>query len=101
MTRALYRLADWSYDRRRRVLAAWLVAVVAALAGAAGFAGKLVDDYAVPGSESAQVTDRLARGFPAAAGDLGILVVSVPDGRTVRDPAVAGAIGAHPTPLLR
>jgi RND superfamily putative drug exporter len=93
MTRALYRLAGWSYDRRRRVLAAWLVAVVAALAGAAGFAGKLVDDYAVPGSESAQVTDRLSRGFPAAAGDLGIVVVSVPEGRTVRDPALAAAIG--------
>ena len=64
----LRRLVTWSYDRRRRVLALWLAAVVvvSVLAGAAG--GDTHQDVTVPGSDSAEAVELLQEGFPRYAG---------------------------------
>ncbi|MDQ3896298.1 MAG: MMPL family transporter, partial [Actinomycetota bacterium] len=58
----------WSYDRRRRVLALWAAALVAAsvLAGVAG--GKTEVDYSVPGSDSSKALGVLRDHLSAFAG---------------------------------
>ena len=64
----LRRLVTWSYDRRRRVVALWVAAVVAAsvLAGVAG--GDNETDFTVPGSNSAEAVELLQERFPRFAG---------------------------------
>ncbi len=64
----LRKLVTWSYDRRRRVVALWVAALVAAsvLAGVAG--GDNEADFTVPGSDSAEAVDLLQERFPRFAG---------------------------------
>ncbi|HKH25319.1 MAG TPA: MMPL family transporter, partial [Acidimicrobiales bacterium] len=64
----LRRLVTWSYDRRRRVVALWVAALVTAtvLAGVAG--GDNEVDFTVPGSDSAEAVELLQDRFPEFAG---------------------------------
>jgi putative drug exporter of the RND superfamily len=64
----LRKLVPWSYDRRRRVVALWVAALVAAtvLAGVAG--GDNEVDFSVPGSDSAEAVELLKDRFPVFAG---------------------------------
>ena len=55
----LGRLADLMFRRRRIVLAAWIVALVAAFAASGSLAGEFSADYATPGSESQRAGDLL------------------------------------------
>ncbi|MBN2621709.1 MAG: MMPL family transporter, partial [Acidimicrobiales bacterium] len=78
----LRRLVTWSYDRRRRVVALWLAAVVAAsvIAGVAG--GDNEVDFTVPGSDSAEAVELLQERFPEFAGGAVDVVYTSPDGVT-------------------
>ncbi len=64
----LRRLVTWSYDRRRRVVALWVAALVTAtvLAGTAG--GDSTTDFTVPGSDSAEAIELLQDRFAEFAG---------------------------------
>jgi RND superfamily putative drug exporter len=86
----LRRLVTWSYDRRRRVVALWVAALVAAtvLAGVAG--GDNEVDFTVPGSDSAEAVDLLQDRFPEFAGGTVDVVYTAPDG--VTGPDVTGRI---------
>ena len=64
----LARLADFAFRRRRAVVAAWIVALVAAFAGA-GMAGDWSADYATPGSESQAAAQLLQERFPQSSPD--------------------------------
>jgi putative drug exporter of the RND superfamily len=83
----LRRLVTSSYDRRRRVVALWLVAVVAAslLAGVAG--GENEADFTVPGSDSAEAVELLQDRFPRFAGGTVDVVYTAEDGVTGPDTA--------------
>jgi RND superfamily putative drug exporter len=59
----LARLADLAFRRRRAVVAAWVVGLVAAFA-AAGAAGDWSADYSTPGSESRAAAQLLQERFP-------------------------------------
>ena len=65
----LARLADVAFRRRRVVLAAWVVALVAAFAASGSLAGEFSADYATPGSESQRAGDLLSQRFPARSSD--------------------------------
>ena len=95
----LRRLVTWSYDRRRRVVALWVAAVVAAsvLAGAVG--GDNEVDFTVPGSDSAEAVELLRDRFPEFAGGT-VDVVYTADGG-VADPAVTARIDALAADLAR
>jgi putative drug exporter of the RND superfamily len=86
----LRRLVTWSYDRRRRVVALWVAALVAAtvLAGVAG--GDNEADFTVPGSDSAEAVGLLRDRFPEFAGGT-VDVVYTADGG-VTGPDVTGRI---------
>ncbi|MGZ4466491.1 MAG: hypothetical protein ACXVW0_14110, partial [Nocardioides sp.] len=64
MSSFLYRLGHAVAGRPRRVVAAWLVLLLAAGALAVGLGGKLQDDLTIPGTESQQGLDTLAHRFP-------------------------------------
>jgi RND superfamily putative drug exporter len=81
----LSRLVTWCYDRRRRVVALWVAALVAAtvLAGAAG--GDNEQDVTVPGSDSAEAVELLQERFPRFAGGTVDVVYTAEDGVTGAD----------------
>jgi putative drug exporter of the RND superfamily len=83
----LRRLVTWSYDRRRRVVALWIAALVAAtvLAGVAG--GDTETDYTVPGSDSAEAVELLQERFPRFAGGTVDVVYTAAGGVTGPDTA--------------
>ena len=89
--RGLGRLAAWCYDHRRRVLAGWVLAVVAVI-GLAQWAGSRLDNnFAFAGSPSQQAQDLLASRFPSQRGDSAEVVLRSP--APLDSPANAAAIG--------
>ena len=87
----LGRLAAWCYDHRRRVLAGWVLAVVAIARLAHWAGGRLDNDFSLAGSPAQQAQDLLASRFPAQQGDSADVVLRSPapfDG-----PAGTAAIG--------
>src|SRR5260370_21313984 len=64
----LYRLGRFVTRRRRLVVSAWLALLAGVIALAVGSGGKTVDSFTVPGTQSQQATDLLAKRIPAFAG---------------------------------
>ncbi|HEY3186386.1 MAG TPA: MMPL family transporter, partial [Solirubrobacteraceae bacterium] len=75
------RLAAFSHDRRRVIVAAWIAAIVAAIALAAGAGGAFVNNFTLPGTESQRALDLLKSRFPQQSGDSSQIVFAVRDGR--------------------
>src|SRR5215212_10406115 len=75
----LARLAEFAFTRRRGVVVAWVVALVAAF-GAAGLAGDWSADYSTPGSESRAAADLLQDRFPARSPETVDVVWQAPAG---------------------
>jgi RND superfamily putative drug exporter len=89
------RLAAFAYDRRRLVVAAWIAAIVAAFALAAGAGGGFVNNFTLPGTESQRALDLLKQRFPQQSGDSSQIVFAVRDGRLTdaqRRAQVAGVV---------
>ncbi|MFI7540805.1 MMPL family transporter [Actinoplanes sp. NPDC049599] len=92
MATLLYRLGRASFRRRKLVVALWLV-LLAALGGAAlAFKGPSSSDFTMPGTESQRAIDALQREFPEAGGATGTIVVGAPAGGTLADPALKPAV---------
>ncbi|POX40434.1 hypothetical protein C3486_13920 [Streptomyces sp. Ru73] len=80
-------LARWCLRRRALVIALWL-AVLAGVAAAAGALGSSYsNDYTVPGTEAGRAADRMAAAFPGRSGDSDTIVWHTGSG-TVRAEAV-------------
>ena len=88
----LVRLATWCHERRRRVLALWLVALVGSIALSTAFGAEFKQDYFAPGSESKEALDVLRTKFPQRSGDTLQVVFKAPGG--VREPAAKTKIEA-------
>ncbi len=65
----LGRLAGWCYDHRRRVLAIWVLAVVAVIGSAASVGGSFDNNFSSGNSGSQRAQNLLATRFPAQQGD--------------------------------
>jgi len=65
----LARLADFTYRRRRLVLAGWLAALVVIVAAGSVLRGDWSVDYSTPGSESKAAVDLLRDRFPDRSAD--------------------------------
>jgi RND superfamily putative drug exporter len=84
----LVRVATWCYDRRRLVLALWLVALVGSFALSSAFGAEYKQDYFAPGSESKQALDVLRTSFPQKSGDTLQVVFHAPGGITAARPRI-------------
>lgn len=83
MSSYLYDLGRWCFRRHRRVLALWLIALVA-LGGAAGLlGGKYNDNFDIPGAPAAMALAKLQRTFPQAAAQSATAIVTVPEGTRI------------------
>jgi putative drug exporter of the RND superfamily len=93
MNRTRYeRLAGWSYGHRRRVVAAWVAALVAVSVLASFVGSDYHNDFSLPGTESQAVIDALERTAPERAGDTVQLVVA--DRNGVAAPATRDRVEA-------
>ena len=81
MSSFLYRLGRFAAQRRRSVLAAWLVILVLACGGAL-FNDGTDDTFEIPGTQSQDALDYLARVFPETSGSSAQLVMVVPPAKT-------------------
>ena len=81
MAEFLYRLGRGSARHARKIIAAWFaVLLVAGVAFAVG-GGTLSTSMSIPGTPTAEVTDRLAAEFPSASGGTGNIVAQSTTGK--------------------
>ena len=92
MASVLYRLGRWSARHRRAVLAIWLGLLVAVGAASVALKGPTDDSFSVPGTQSQQALDPLARTFPGTGGATARVVVAVPAGHTLNDARYRGLL---------
>ncbi|HEY9557237.1 MAG TPA: MMPL family transporter [Acidimicrobiales bacterium] len=93
MSTLLYRLAHWCVRRRRIVLAAWLTALIGAVALAVVADGEASSAFEMPGTESQAAADLLADRFPSESGSTARIVFTTSDGSSLDEPLYAEAIG--------
>ncbi|BEL07080.1 MMPL family transporter [Actinoplanes sichuanensis] len=78
--------------RRARTIGIWLL-VILALAGAGNLISAGADDeFTIPGSSSQAALDTLSRVFPQVSGASAKIVLTLPDGRDVRDQQIREAV---------
>ncbi len=87
----LARIADFTFRRRRLVIAAWVAALVAITAGGGSLRGEWSADYSTPGSESKAAVDLLDERFPERSANSVDVVWQADDARA---PAVRDRIDA-------
>ncbi|HLR27449.1 MAG TPA: MMPL family transporter, partial [Ruania sp.] len=85
MAELLYRLGRGAARRTWIVFTAWIAVLIGVgIAFSAGF-GTLSQGVTIPGTPTAQVTDRLQQEFPEAAGGSGTIVASTTDGSAISE----------------
>ncbi|MET0765697.1 MAG: MMPL family transporter [Blastococcus sp.] len=92
MATLLARLGRASFRHRGLVSVAWLALLGTVIALLVTVGGSFDDRFTIPGSESQDALDRLEQVSPGAGGVGAEIVFVAPEGATVADPAVAGAI---------
>ncbi len=96
MAELLYRLGRLGARRARTVIAAWFAVLVAAVVAFGFGGGSLASSFSIPGTPTAEVTERLEAEFPAAAGGSGAVVFQTEDGTEFSDAqrdAISDVIG--------
>ncbi|PWJ04038.1 hypothetical protein DKG34_29710 [Streptomyces sp. NWU49] len=92
MATLLYRLGRFSFRRRGRIAAVWLLLLILLGVGAATLMGPTSDKFSMPGTESQRALDDLDRQFPQAGGATGTIVVAAPEGGKLDPAAVAPVV---------
>ena len=92
MSSALYALGRWAFRARRRVLVLWLVALAVLFAGVGLLSEGTDNTYSIPGTESQDALDALARTFPQVSGSSAQLIAVAPDDGDVTDADFASAV---------
>jgi putative drug exporter of the RND superfamily len=91
----MLRLARWCTAHRGRVVLAWVAVAILVTAVAQSIGPNYVTVYSLPGTQTQEAHDLLAKEFKTQSGDVDAIVVHVTTG-TVDSPAVRNAIA----PLL-
>ncbi len=82
------RLARWSFEHRRIVVAAWIVAFVAMFGISRAVGTGYSNNFTLPDTESTQALDLLRAAAPQESGDTEQIVIGTTGGTKVTDPAV-------------
>ncbi|MEI6725331.1 MAG: RND transporter, partial [Actinomycetes bacterium] len=83
MAELLYRIGRFATRRRGTVVLVWLAVLAAAAAAFVLAGGTPNGQITIPGTPTAQVTDRLEAAFPKAAGGSGTIVFHTADGSPI------------------
>ncbi|MFF2371185.1 MMPL family transporter [Agromyces sp. NPDC058110] len=94
MSSALYALGRWAFRARVRMLVLWLGVLAVCFTGAALIGQGTDNTYSIPGTESQDALDALARTFPQVSGATAQLIAVAPDGGDVTDAAFEQAVEA-------
>ncbi len=92
MATLLYRLGRFSFRRPWRVMATWLVLLIAILGGGIALGGQGQESFVIPGTESQQALDRLEAVFPEVAGASVEVVFVAPEGHKLTESKFTTAI---------
>ncbi|MFD5660552.1 MMPL family transporter [Streptomyces hirsutus] len=92
MATLLYRLGRFSFRRKGRIVAVWLLLLTLLGVGAATLMGPTSDKFSMPGTESQRALDDLDRQFPQAGGATGTIVVAAPENKKLDPAAVAPVV---------
>ncbi|MFD7699200.1 MMPL family transporter [Streptomyces caelestis] len=92
MATLLYRLGRFSFRRRGRIAAVWLLLLILLGVGAGTLMGPTSDKFSMPGTESQRALDDLGRQFPQAGGATGAIVLAAPEGGKLDPAAVAPVV---------
>jgi putative drug exporter of the RND superfamily len=91
----LYSLGRWAYRHGWRVLAAWLIAVLAAGGAALAFGQGTDNSFSIPGTESEDGLLQLERTFPQVSGTSAQVVIVAAEGDRVEEDPYAADIAAY------
>src|SRR3954453_15032880 len=92
MSSLLYRLGRFAYRARRAVVAGWLI-LLALFVVSAGLLSHGTDNtFTIPGTESQNALDALARTFPEVSGASAQLVAVAPKGGSVEEAGFQSAV---------
>src|ERR1700733_2756002 len=90
----MIRLARMCFKHRRRVVGAWLAALVVILIVSQAAGTDFNSDFNLPNTDSQATVSLLEKNFPTASGENDQVVVEATHGATVRTPAVKKAFAA-------
>lgn len=85
MSTLLYSLGRWSYRHPWRVLATWLLLLIAVGGGALGLNKGFDNSFSIPGTESQEGLEQLSRTFPQVSGTSAQFIVVAADGDSIED----------------
>jgi RND superfamily putative drug exporter len=88
------RLAHFSFQHRRLVVAGWLLAAVILLAVSSTAGSKFNSNFSLPGTDSQKAVSLLTKNFPTAAGEGDQVVFQTSRGARIRSLAVKTAATA-------
>ncbi len=88
----LYRLGQWCFDHKWRVVAVWLILLIAAGVGMKVADAQLDNAFTIPGSQSQKALNVVAQEFPTASGTSAQVVFQAKDGTNLQSSANAAAI---------
>jgi RND superfamily putative drug exporter len=88
------RLARWCFEHRRRVVAAWLLALVIVVGVSVAAGSSFNTNLSLPNTDSQAAATLLTQNFPAAAGEGDQVVIQATHGATVQSAAVRAAVTA-------
>ncbi len=91
MSSTLYRIARACFHARKRVLAAWLLVILALGVGKLTLGGTFDDAFSIPGASSQVGLDQLKMTFPEASDSSAVLLLIAPPGTPADDPAIKNA----------
>ncbi|MFI9596409.1 MMPL family transporter [Nonomuraea sp. NPDC052265] len=94
MAELLYRLGRFTARRGWWVITAWVVVLAVAVGAFLAFGGAMSSTMTIPGTPTAQVTDRLKTELPVASGGTGQVVLRSGDGGRLTDDQRAGISAA-------
>lgn len=80
MAELLYRIGRFCAQHARKVIAGWGLVLALAAGAFALFGGTLTSSFDIPGTPTAQVTDKLKASIPDASGGTGTVVIETEDG---------------------
>src|SRR5262245_23646160 len=94
MATLLQRLASLAFGRRRRLLGAWLLILVAVVGCYAALGSRINGEFTIPGSSSQNALDQLQKTLPSDAGTSAQIVFESPAGTKITDAKYRAAVEA-------